>query len=82
MVLCGVYLNRARVIGTLTFIPVALALYNVEHFLLWVKQDPQTVQYASMYSRQMIPALYVINLCDMQEKFLVFMQYPTVVAVS
>ena len=30
----------------------------------------------------MIPALYVINLCDMQEKFLVFMQYPTVVAVS
>ena len=30
----------------------------------------------------MIPALYVINVCDMQEKFLVYMQYPTVVAVS
>ena len=30
----------------------------------------------------MIPALFVMNVCDMQEKFLVYMQYPTVVAVS
>ena len=76
------YLNRARVIGSLAFIPVAITLYNVEAILLWLEQDPDTARYASQYTRQMIPAIYVINLCDMQEKFLVYMQYPTVVAVS
>ena len=76
------YLNRARVIGTLSFVPVGLLLFNVETLLLWLKQDPETVKYASQYSRQMIPALYVMNVCDMQEKFLVYMQYPTVVTIS
>ena len=47
LTLCGVYLNRARVIGTLSFIPVAIILFNVETLLLWLKQDPETVQYAS-----------------------------------
>ena len=80
--MCGVYLNRARVIGTFVFIPMAILLYNVEYLLLWVKQDPSTAHYASMYSRQMIPAIYLLHLVDVQENFLVYMEYPTVVAVS
>ena len=34
IVLCGVYLNRARVIGTLTFIPLAILLFSSETILL------------------------------------------------
>ena len=61
---------------------MGITLYNVESLLLWLQQEPDTAKYASQYTRQMIPAIFVINLCDMQEKFLVYMQYPTVVAVS
>ena len=49
--LCGVYLNRARIIGTIVFIPVSLILMNCEVFLLWFSQDPKTVEYAAKYTR-------------------------------
>ena len=62
--LCGVYLNRARVIGTLAFIPVSIILLNCNGMLLWFSQDPETVSFASKYTRSMIPALYFMNLCD------------------
>ena len=47
MKLCGVYLNRARVIGTLIFIPVTCLLLNSKFILLACGQDPKTVEYAS-----------------------------------
>ena len=34
--LCSVYLNRARVINSLVFIPVALTLLNSKGILLWL----------------------------------------------
>ena len=64
LALCGVYLNRARVIGTLAFIPVAIVLLNCKALLLWLSQEPETVEYASKFTRTMIPALYFMNLCD------------------
>ena len=80
--LCGVYLNRARIIGTIAFIPVSIILLNCEGLLLWFSQDPKTVVYAAMYSRQMIPALYCMNLCEQQAKFLAFMQCPNSVLMA
>ena len=63
--LCGVYLNRARVITTLAFIPVTIVLLNTKSLLLFLGQDPGTVEISSMYTRQMIPALYLMNLCNL-----------------
>lgn len=51
LALCGVYLNRARAIGTLAFIPVTIILINCEGILLWFSQDPETVKYASQYTK-------------------------------
>ena len=82
LTLCGVYLNRARVIGTLVFIPMAIIMLNSNHILLFCGQDPKTVEYASLFTRNMIPAIYMMNLCDMQEKFLVFLHQPNAVMIS
>ena len=49
--LCGVYLNRARIIGTIAFIPVTIICMNCEVFLLWFSQDPKTVEFAARYTR-------------------------------
>ena len=44
--LCGVYLNRARVVGTLIFIPCVVLLIFAESILLKLGQDPLTCQHA------------------------------------
>ena len=44
--LCGVYLNRGRVVGTLTFIPCVILLIFAESILLKLGQDPLTCQHA------------------------------------
>ena len=41
--LIGVYLNRARVICTLAFVPLAILVFNAKTLLLAVGQDPDTV---------------------------------------
>ena len=71
--LCGVYLNRARVIGTLTFIPCAILLLFAEPILLKLGQDPLTSQHAQTFTTASIPAIYFFVIFDMQKKFLICM---------
>lgn len=44
--LCGIYLNRARFLFTLFFIPLALILLQIEKVLLFLGQDPGVSKYA------------------------------------
>ena len=46
LVLCGVYLNRARLIGTFLFIPLMILLLFSETILLKLGQDPLTCHFA------------------------------------
>ena len=59
LTLCGMYLNRARVITTIAFIPVTIVLLNAKTLLLFLGQDPATAEVASTYTRWMIPALFL-----------------------
>ena len=56
--LCGVYLNRARLIGTMVFIPVMVILLYSEAILLKLGQDPLTCHYASRVIIAQLPGLY------------------------
>ena len=73
LTLCGVYINRARVITSIVFIPVTLALMSTKPILLFLGQEPATVDVASTYTKSMIPAIYLLNLVNIQEKLLNFM---------
>ena len=44
--LCGVYLNRARVITLLLAIPVTAILLNAKTILVAIKQDPDVAEYS------------------------------------
>ena len=49
LVLCGVYLNRARVINTVLFIPLVSILLFTRQILTFVGQDESVVEYAHTY---------------------------------
>jgi MATE family multidrug resistance protein len=44
---CGVYLNRARYIVTLAFIPMIIVAYYIRDILLSLGQDPVVSVYAA-----------------------------------
>lgn len=48
MYLCGVYLNRARIVAFLVFIPLQIALLNAENLFLAFKFDEKTSHYAQV----------------------------------
>ena len=61
LVLCGVYLNRARLIGTLTFIPLAVLLLCSEPILIKLGQDPLTCHYAQKFITTSLPGFFFIT---------------------
>ncbi len=56
--LCGTYLNRARVIITLMFIPFAIPVFYAESILLKLGFDKIACHYVGIYSVNMIPGFY------------------------
>ncbi len=44
--LCGVYLNRARIVGFLFYIPIGLLIMNAEFFFLLFEIDVNASSYA------------------------------------
>ena len=72
--LCGIYLNRARIISTIVFIPIMFVFMHSEAILLKLGQDPITSHYAHRYIITTIPSMYFFALFDMQKRFLNCMQ--------
>ena len=47
--LCGIYLNRGRLIGCIIMVPCIALLVNVHHLLIYFGQSPLTIKYMSIY---------------------------------
>lgn len=56
--MCGLYLNRARLIATLIFIPIACALFYIESILTFMQLNHEVAAYAATYVRIAIPGIY------------------------
>ena len=44
--LCGIYLNRGRLINTAIFIPIAMILCCSKQILTLLRQQPEVIEYA------------------------------------
>ena len=58
--MCGVYLNRARVVGFFLFLPIALVLSYTEPVLVALNQDADTAVQAQRYMFSMLPAVFCL----------------------
>jgi len=70
MQLCGVYLNRARFVLCLVYIPIIFILLNTERCLVAIGQDPTISKYAEQYVVAYIPGLMIAGFNDAQRRFL------------
>jgi len=44
--LCGIYLNKARFVTTVAFIPLAFSSFFIRRILVSLNQDPEVAYYA------------------------------------
>ena len=47
--MCGVYLNRARYIMSLMFIPIIILSFYIERILIYANQDPVVAKWTQVY---------------------------------
>jgi MATE family multidrug resistance protein len=59
--MCGVYLNRARLILTIAYIPVVIVLVQAENLLLLINQDPMVAKYAGTYITTLLPGMFLLG---------------------
>ena len=69
-VLCGVYLNRARFINTILFIPLASILLFTRQILTFFRQEESVVEHAHTYIMVNLLSVYMIGMYDMTKRFL------------
>ena len=68
--MCGVYLNRARVINTAFFVPMCIIFFFTEELLIALGQDPTTAAHAESYVTTMLPGLFFLLQRHCTTKFL------------
>ena len=68
--LMGCYLNRARVILTLVFIPVLFIMAFIESLLLLINQDKEISYYAGCYCRGLLPGLWFFYQTDAMRRYI------------
>ena len=56
--MCGVYLNRARVVNTAFFVPMCLVFFLTEELMLATGQDPKAATAAEQYVILMLPGVF------------------------
>lgn len=62
--LMGCYLNRARIILTLVYIPVFFILFFIESLLLLINQKKEIAYHAGMYCRGLLPGVWFFYQTD------------------
>ena len=70
VVLCGVYLNRARMINTFIFIPLVAILLLTRPILRALGQEPAVVEYAYTYVLINLCSVYFLGMYDLTKRFL------------
>lgn len=68
--LCGVYLNRGRLVNTVLMLPISLIFINCERILILLKQDPEISRIASKVCCMMIPGIWAMSMFDATRRFL------------
>ena len=68
--MCGIYLNRARIIVTLIFIPLSLFLLQTERVFDFVGFDPKASYYSQLYINLLIPGLFFLGMLDSNRRYL------------
>ncbi|EFJ30475.1 hypothetical protein SELMODRAFT_270709 [Selaginella moellendorffii] len=68
--LLGVYMQRAMILLNIVCLPIAVMWYNMEHVLVFFKQDPDISMKAGIYARYMIPGLFALAFLQPLVKFL------------
>ena len=68
--LCGVYLNRGRLITTVMFIPVIFILNYADKILVLLHQSKEVAKYSQEYILATMPGLFFNGLIDGQRRFL------------
>ena len=70
MRLCGVYLNRAKIVATLVFIPLQIILLNAENLFLALEFDAKTSHYSQIQIYWKIPGLLAYVYYDATKRLL------------
>ena len=73
--MCGVYLNRSRIIITLIIIPLSLFLLQTETIFNLVGFDKNASHYSQLYINLLIPGLYFLGFLDSNRRFLTNLGY-------
>lgn len=68
--MCGIYLNRARIIVSIIFVPLSLFLLQTERIFTLVGFDRSASHYAQLYINLLIPGLYFMGILDSNRRFL------------
>ena len=76
--MCGVYLNRGRIILLMCFVPMALILSFAKQIFLAINMDPVTAGYAGTYVSFIIPGLFFHMNYDAIKSYLNGMGYTQV----
>ena len=58
--MCGVYMNRARVVNAAFFVPMCVVLLLTEEILIAFGQDQETSSYAETYVTTLIPGVFML----------------------
>ena len=70
LVLCGVYLNRARVINTIVILPLIFVLIFTKPLLSALGQQEEVVEHASSYVVNNLLSVYLLGMFDLNKRFL------------
>lgn len=68
--MCGIYLNRARIIVSIIFVPLSLFLLQTERIFILVGFDRSASHYSQLYINLLIPGLYFMGILDSNRRFL------------
>lgn len=68
--LCGIWLNRARIVVTSTLIPTIILFLFIDHILIGLKQDAEIATIARNYCVWTIPGWFCLVQFDTTKRLL------------
>ena len=68
--LCGVYLNRGRIVAMLSFIPISILMFEAGTFFGLMNIDSVVSEYSQTYIANMLPFLLIQSQFDIVRTFL------------
>ena len=76
MELCGVYLNRGRMVSSLiSALLLLLPFFFGEQILLLLNQDPEVSVIAAKFINCLLPGVFVANQYDLMRRWLICLKY-------